>query len=424
MKTEFIKLEISRHNWAIVPESLQAILSFVETGATLDPALFHADAEKPRAFFGSDVPGSMYSYRRGDLGVLVIDGPIIPRATMFSQISGVASVDVLTDEFKALEASPGIREIAILLDTPGGAVTGISDFADLIAASDKPVTAFAWQASSAGYWIASAADRIVAPVSGMVGSIGVVTTITDTSAADEKRGVRVTEIVSSQSPNKRADLSTDTGRAVVQQLLDDLANGFIEAVARNRKTTAENVINSFGAGAVFAAPRALEAGMIDQIMDFETFLKTRSAGTPTMIGFGKATQMNEEQKIEATAEPVEAEAAPEAVPAVDFRAEERERIRGIESLADTVAGMHPAIVSAARKEIDRLKYDPAVSKESAAVALLTVIAEAQRGTLSALAEDRQTVNEAAQHVSTATPPANDDAAKEAARINELIAARS
>lgn len=416
MKTEFIKMEIARHNWAIVPESLQSILAFVNSGEALDPELFHRAEGAPSAFMGSEVPGTLYSYKQGQLGVLSIDGPIIPRATMFSNISGVASIDVLTDEFKQLERDPAVREIALLLDSPGGAVTGISDFADLISASDKPVTAFAWQANSAAYWIASAADEIVAPVSGMVGSIGVVTTHTDTSAADEKRGVKSTDLVSSQSPNKRADISTEGGRAVVQQLLDDLAGSFIETVARNRHTDAETVQNTFGAGAVFAAPRALSVGMIDRIQDFESFMKSKSTNAPLM---GFATKGNRMENENVASE----EMKPEAEAKVDPRAEERDRIRGIESLVDTLAGAHPATISAVRKEIDRLKFDPDVTKESAALAVLGVVASSQRDMIAAVSEAKKEVNDAAAAVSSATPPANDKAAEAAARAAELIAAR-
>jgi len=377
---------------------------------------------KPRAQFGAAVDGALYSYRNGRVGAILIDGPIIPRATMFSDVSGVMSIDRLTDEFKAFVDNPEIEEIVLLLDTPGGDVTGISDFSALVRATEKPVSAFAWMAASAGYWIASAADSIVAPVSGMIGSIGVVVTYYDYTEADAKKGVRAVEMVSSQSPNKRADINTDTGRAVVQQLLDDLADGFIGAVAMNRGTDAETVINTYGGGAVFAAPRAMDAGMIDHVSDFDSFMKAKTGaeGGRTLPGFARKgiSQMSEVQETPAVvAETVDLESALKA---------ERDRIKGIESLAGSLDGSHPAVVAAAKEEIDRIKYDPAFNKENAAVNVLSVVSKAQNGLVETLADSKKEVTEAAEKIAKAEAPESteeENKKAEAANIARLQAAR-
>lgn len=418
MKTDFIKMQIASHNWAITPASLSAIHDFVDSGADLDPALFHREIEKPTAQFGSQVPGSLYSYKSGTVGAILIDGPIIPRATMFSDVSGIVSIDRLTAEFKAMADDPNITEIVLLMDTPGGEVTGVSDFAALVKATEKKTSAFTWMAASAGYWIASAVDEIAAPLSGLVGSIGVVVGYYDTTEAEAKKGFKYLEMVSSQSPNKRADLGTDTGRAVVQQMLDDLADGFISTVADNRGTDADTVINSFGGGAVFAAPRALSAGMIDRVVDFDAYMKTKQDAGPEKTFFGFARKGNAAMdEHESTVETVDVEKALSA---------ERDRIKGIEALITKVEGHHPAVVKAAKDEIDRIKYDPAYTAANAAVNVLEAVSKAQKNLVTTLAQDKKEVTEAAQAAAQAgeADTAEELAAKESEnRIAALKAAR-
>lgn len=399
MNRELIKLEMSRHYWAITDLALRGIVDFVESNESLDFESFHNELEKPSAYFGEQISGSLYSYRTGDTGVMVIDGPIMPRATWLSEISGIASIDVLTDEYKAMLADDTIKQIVLAMDTPGGVSTAISDFATLIKNSSKKTTAFTWMAASAGYWIASAADEIVSPVGGMVGSIGVVMSYHDTSAKDEKSGVKVYKIVSSQSPNKRANPTTDNGRAVVQQLLDDLANGFITQVAENRNVSTETVMNSFGGGAVFAEQRALAAGMIDRVSDFETFMKDKTQ-PKQLFGFStnntKENQMSDENKVVETAAPV----AP-VVNAKNIAKAERERIQSIESLASMAEGKHPSIVAAVRGTIDSVKFEDGMDKAKAEIHVLKSITAAQEKMITEFEADHKNVNKVAEHVSSA-----------------------
>jgi capsid assembly protease len=423
MNREKIKMLLKSSMWAMRTESLEAVFDFIHSDAQLDAELFHAEKDKATvsAYLGDEIDGSMYSYRKGRIGVMMIDGPIIPRATMFSDISGVMSIDRMSDEFKALQRDARIDRIVLAMDTPGGSVTGISDFAALVAGSEKPVSVFAWSAASAGYWIASAADEIISPEGGMVGSIGVVSTYVDYSEADSKKGVRVTEIVSSQSPYKRAKPDSETGRAVAQQLVDDLADSFIGAVAEGRGVEVEKVVSDFGGGAMFASKRALDAGMIDGIQDFESFVSKRSnAGSLNSVGFARKGMMNmsEEKRVEA-----HADGQAQQAEAVDFAKQERERIQSIESLASDFAGSHPSTLSAVKGKLDELKYDPDMTKEKAAVALLAVVSKAEGGLIAELEKHKADVNKAAAIASQASSESVDNSEDQARKAKVAAGAK-
>lgn len=266
--------------WGLEPDALRAMLSALKSELTSkDYDLFHRLAEDDHAHFYSllgpgveTLDGCRCAHVSGGRGYLFVNGPIIPRATMFSDISGVASLDQLTTGFKLLQSRGDVKNIVIVADSPGGSITGVVDFASLISGSNKPVTAFiAGLGASAMYLIASAADEIVASPMAIVGSIGVVSTIN--TRADED----LVEIVSSQSPNKRLDVTTKEGRSEAQKLVDDLADVFIGIVSDNRGVSTKHVESEFGCGGVMVASAAAKVGMVDAVMSFEDFLKLDNA---------------------------------------------------------------------------------------------------------------------------------------------------
>jgi signal peptide peptidase SppA len=108
-------------------------------------------------------------------------------------IRGMVNVSQLSDEFEEADLRDDVDEIHLILDTPGGMVSGVPEFASQIFQSDKPTKAIVkGQACSAGYWIASACDSIT--MSGMScesGSIGVIVALADYSKYYEEMGVKM-----------------------------------------------------------------------------------------------------------------------------------------------------------------------------------------------------------------------------------------
>lgn len=163
------------------------------------------------------------------------------------------------------------------LDTPGGEVTGINEFAQMIfdARGKKPIVAYVdGMAASAGYWIASAADEIVTDETGLLGSIGVVAAVPNPDA----RSAREVQFVSSQSPKKRPNPNTESGREQLQAMVDDLATVFVRTVARNRSVTESDVLDRFGQGAVLVGANAVQAGLADRLGSFEGVIAELAAG--------------------------------------------------------------------------------------------------------------------------------------------------
>jgi ClpP class serine protease len=258
--------------WAIRDVEMQTILGVVEAkmaGVPIDIEAVAAKLGRPLENTGSRVE------MRGDVAVISVAGPIFRYADIFSEISGATSVEHMATDFQAALDNSRVDQILLNIDSPGGEVNGISDFADMVRAGSqkKPVTAFVdGLAASAAYWIASAATRVVASKTSLLGSIGVVVSMTDRRAAQERQGVKRYEVVSTVSPKKRLDISTDEGQAQVLAVADQLAEIFVGNVARFRGTTRDNVVSNFGQGGVLIARDAVAAGMADQVGTFESLL--------------------------------------------------------------------------------------------------------------------------------------------------------
>jgi hypothetical protein len=127
--------------------------------------------------------------------------------------------------------------------------------------------------ASAGYWLASAAQEIVAHKTAQLGSIGVIQPVRVTGDK------RIIEFVSSQSPHKNPDPKTDAGRARIQETVDALAGVFIDSVAEYRNKKPEQVINDFGAGGVKVGRHAVAAGMADRLGSLEGVIQELAQGT-------------------------------------------------------------------------------------------------------------------------------------------------
>jgi ClpP class serine protease len=181
---------------------------------------------------------------------------------------------MLMNDYRAAQASPDVQAIMLLMDTPGGAVSGINSFADTVFAGAKrklTVAHVAGSAASAGYWIASATKEITLERTGIVGSIGVVAAVPKQIAPDSEGFVDI-EIVSSNAPNKRPDPTTEDGQAQIRSLLDAIESEFISDVAKGRNTTAARVKAEFKQGGVALGAEAVKAGMADRVQSQESVM--------------------------------------------------------------------------------------------------------------------------------------------------------
>lgn len=273
--------------WAITPTALEQIIRVVSDDynpAELAKAMHGIDIEKVMSDEGKfdfsaisardddHLTSTRRATIRDGVAIVPVVGPIFPRSNIMTVLSGASSISTLAKDFQIALDSEAVHSIILNMDTPGGEITGVSEFAQMVynARSKKDIITYVYGwGASAGYWIGSASSKIVLADTAEVGSIGVVAGYVDDREAKKKRGIENIEIVSSQSPNKRLDPKTAEGRAQIQSTVDQLAGVFIGAVAKHRGIEEEAVLRDFQRGGMAVASRAVELGMADEVGSLE-----------------------------------------------------------------------------------------------------------------------------------------------------------
>jgi len=213
-----------------------------------------------------------YRMTSGGTAIVPVFGTLVHRASGLDALSGISSYDTLGRNIAAAAADSGVRGILLEIDSHGGEVDGLFDLADKIttARSRKPIWAIANESSfSAAYAIAAATQRILAPRSAMLGSIGVIALHIDQSKFDAKLGVKYTAIHAGARKNEFSQHQplSDSARARVQELVDSHYGLFVGHVERARGISAEKV-RATEAG-IFTVQEAVKLGLADGIAGLE-----------------------------------------------------------------------------------------------------------------------------------------------------------
>lgn len=258
------------------------------------------------------------------IAVIEIAGTLVHRGAWIGQSSGLTSYEGIAAQLQAALADPGVRGIALDIDSFGGEVAGAFDLADRVRAAraQKPVHAFvAEHAMSAGYVLASQADRISLPRTGAVGSIGVVALHTDMSGALDQKGIAVT-LIHAGAHKIDANPYQPLPEAVhvqMQRELEVVRFLFAETVAAGRGERLTQTAALATEAAVFRGADAVAAGLADHLADPVTAFRTFAAaphGTNSPSRKGPTMTTTPETPVETTAAVV---AAP-AIPPVDAAA--------------------------------------------------------------------------------------------------------
>lgn len=171
--------------------------------------------------------------------------------------------------------------VALEINSPGGSPVQSSLIGARIRrlSEDKnvPVLAFIEDvAASGGYWLASAADEIIADPASVVGSIGVISAGFGAHELIDRYGIerRVYTAGTSKSMNDpfRPEKPEDVAR--IKTLLDDIHGIFIDHVTTRRSGKLDTEADLFN-GEVWLAHKAQQLGLIDGVGHMMPVLKDR-----------------------------------------------------------------------------------------------------------------------------------------------------
>lgn len=202
--------------------------------------------------------GSREQFGGPKLALIEVDGVITDSEEIIEQIR------------RHLE-NPTIRAFVVRINSPGGGVAAsqeiYEEFKKVRQVHGKPVVAsLATVGASGGYYIAAAADKIVSNPGTITGSIGVILQIPNLSDLMQKIGIR--SVVIKSGPYKdiasaTRDLTPEE-RRLLQRLIDDIHDQFIQAVSEGRGLTRDKV-EALADGRIFSGRQALTLGLVDQL---------------------------------------------------------------------------------------------------------------------------------------------------------------
>lgn len=198
------------------------------------------------------------------------------RAFSLNDKIGVVSVEgVITDSQEIVEnleefgKDDSIIAVVLRIDSPGGGVAASQEIYDAVTElkkEKKVVASMGSVAASGGLLIACAADKIVANPGTITGSISAIMQFANFEELFKKVGVKSSVIKSGQYKDIGSPLRemTPEERIIIQELVDDIYNQFVNVIVENRKLTREQVI-AIADGRVFTGRRAVELGLVDEL---------------------------------------------------------------------------------------------------------------------------------------------------------------
>jgi protease-4 len=202
------------------------------------------------------------------------------------------------EEITHYNENPSIKSIVLRIDSPGGAVVPSQEIYDEVKriraeSKKKVVVSMGTVAASGGYYIASASDRIVANPGTLTGSIGVIMELANVAGLLEKIGVESIVVKSGThkdigSPFRR--MGTEE-REILQNVLDDVHNQFIEAVSEARGLEIGRV-RRLADGRIFTGRQAMELGLVDDLGDLQDTIRM----TAEMVGIKGKPRIVETRK--------------------------------------------------------------------------------------------------------------------------------
>lgn len=196
-------------------------------------------------------------------------------STIFGRVQ-CAQFDEVDAMIKNAENDPSVKAILLDINSGGGEVVASREMMNSVRNCKKPVVARIGEVGASGaYYVASAADRIVADRDSIVGSIGVIMTIRHYYGLLEKIGINVTVIKAGKSKDIGSPYRemTKDEKTLLRDMINKVYYDFISDIAENRNLSISYVEN-ISDGSLYIGSDALDLGLIDYLGGKEKAIET------------------------------------------------------------------------------------------------------------------------------------------------------
>ena len=199
-------------------------------------------------------------YGSGNVGLIEVKGPITESEKTVRDLHRFGEDDA-------------IKAVIVRVDSPGGAVAPSQEIQaeiERIKERKPVVVSMGNLAASGGYYVATAATRIVANPGTITGSIGVIAQLPNVSEIADRIGFQVNTVKSGAAKDVGNPFRpfTESDRAIYQSVIDDVHKQFVGAVVAGRNLPEEDV-RAIADGRVLTGEQAMEAGLVDELGNFQ-----------------------------------------------------------------------------------------------------------------------------------------------------------
>lgn len=193
-------------------------------------------------------------------------------------ISDSTEITGYIDEFAK---DNSIVAVVIRIDSPGGGVAASQEIYDAIVAlkeKKKVVVSMGSIAASGGLLIACAGDKIVANPGTITGSISAIMQFANVEDLLSKVGVKASVIKSGPYKDIGSPVRemTPEERVIIQELVDDIYDQFVEVIVRDRQLKRQQV-EAIADGRVFSGRKAKAYGLVDELGDMSRAARLASS---------------------------------------------------------------------------------------------------------------------------------------------------
>ena len=207
----------------------------------------------------------------GDIAVVYAVGTIMSGTSG----NGVVGSATFNKAMRQARENDRVKAVVLRVNSPGGSASASDAMwreIDLTAKEKPVIVSMGDLAASGGYWIATAADTIVADPQTLTGSIGVFGVLFNLGPMfDNKLGITTDNVRTSAYADMFSGMRplSESERALLQHAIQTTYNQFLKKVADNRGLDVETV-DAISQGRVWTGQQALDLGLVDVLGDLDT----------------------------------------------------------------------------------------------------------------------------------------------------------
>ena len=204
------------------------------------------------------------------VALIHVEGVIVGGRGQGGLLGDGSGMDSVIRQIQAARDDETVRAVVLRINSPGGSAHASQEVGEelkKLRSAGKPVVASMGDiAASGGYWIAALCDRIYANPGTITGSIGIYIPYANYEELFKKIGVHGEKIKSGPhkdmlSPERPM---TAAERAILQEMVDDLYDQFVDVVAEGRKMEPERV-RRLADGRIYTGRQAKKLGLVDEM---------------------------------------------------------------------------------------------------------------------------------------------------------------